>query len=250
MRAQITLNPSESKRLIAKGVAAMPNVKRALKDHTIILGGGTTNSLIAGELLGTHFEKASFYSIGIIAGGKPGVSSESDRIPPYVITKGKPRESEFHWKSYLTQLEPGDIFIKGGNAIDHTGLAAVLASNDTGGTIGAAWGTVMQRRIQLIVPIGLEKLVPDVREAVEFMAGCPTDEAMGENVNLMPVMGATVVTEITALNILFNVNAKCIAAGGIDGSEGSVTLVMDGDKKDVEKALAAIMSIKGEPAIR
>lgn len=250
MRAQITLNPSESKRLIAKGVVALPNVKKALKDHTIVLAGGTTNGFIAEELLGIHFEKTSYYTIGIIASGKPCLSREQDRIAPYVITKGKPRESDFHWKSYLTQLQPGDIFIKGGNAVDHTGLTAVLASNDTGGTIGAAWGPVMQRGIELIVPIGLEKLIPDVREAVEFMAGKVTDEAIGDKTGLMPMPGATVVTEITALNVLYNVYAKCIAAGGIDGSEGSVTLVMEGDKKDVEKALEAITSIKGEPAIR
>lgn len=250
MRAQITFTSSESKRLIARGVAALPSVKKALKDHTIILAGGTTNGLIAEELLNLRFDKKSFYTIGIIAEGKPGLSAEEDRIPPYVITKGKPRESEFHWKLYLPQLAAGDIFIKGGNAVDHTGLAAVLASNDSGGTIGAAWGTVMQRGIQLIVPIGLEKLIPDVREAVEFMAGSSTDEAMGDKVNLMPMLGATVITEIAAVKALYGLEAKCIAAGGIDGSEGAVTLVMEGGKKDIENALAAIISIKGEPAIR
>lgn len=134
--------------------------------------------------------------------------------------------------------------------MDHTGLTAVLASNDTGGTIGAAWGPVIQRGIELIVPIGLEKLIPNVREAVEFMAGKATDEAIGDKAGLMPMLGATVVTEITALKILYNVNAKCIAAGGIDGSEGAITLIMDGEKEDLEKALAGILSIKGEPGIK
>lgn len=147
-----------------------------------------------------------------MAEGKTGVSSEEDRIPPYVITKGKARERNFHWKSYLSEMEPGDVFIKGGNAVDHTGLAAVLASNNMGGTIGAAWGPVMQRGIKLVVPIGLEKLVPDVREAVEFMAGHPIDEAIGDKAALMPMLGATVVTEITALETLYNVKAKCIAS--------------------------------------
>jgi len=250
MRAQITLTPSESKRLIAKGVAALPSVQNALKNHTIILAGGTTNGFIAEELLGETIEKKSTYTVGIVTEGKTGVSNEGDRIPPFVITKGKARERDFHWKTYLAEMKPGDVFIKGGNAVDHTGLAAVLASNDMGGTIGAAWGPVMQRGIELIVPIGLEKLVPDVREAVEFMAGHPIDEAIGDKVGLMPLLGATVVTEITALEILYNVKAKCIASGGVNGSEGAVILVMDGEEENVKRAFEGISSIKGEPQVR
>ena len=250
MRAQITLTSSESKRLIAKGVAALPSVQNALKNHTIILAGGTTNGFIAEELLGETIEKKSTYSVGIVTEGKTGVSNEGDRIPPYVITKGKARERDFHWKTYLPEMKPGDVFIKGGNAVDHTGLAAVLASNDMGGTIGVAWGPIMQRGIELIVPIGLEKLVPDVREAVEFMAGHPIDKAMGDKVGLMPLLGAIVVTEITALEVLYNVKAKCIASGGVNGCEGAVTLVMDGEEENVKKAFEGICSIKGEPQVR
>lgn len=249
MRAQITLIPSESKRLIAKGVAALPSVQNALKNHTIVLAGGTTNGFLLEELLGETIAKKSTYAVGVVTEGKTGLSSEEDRIPPYVITKGKARERDFHWKSYLPQIEPGDVFIKGGNAVDHTGLAAVLASNNMGGTIGAAWGPIMQRGIELIVPIGLEKLIPDVREAVEFMAGHQIDEAIGDKVGLMPMLGATVITEITALETLYNVKAKCIASGGINGSEGAVVLVIDGDEKYIRKALEGISSIKGEPQV-
>lgn len=250
MRAQITLTPSESKRLIAKGVAALPSVQDALLNHTIILAGGTTNGFIVEELLGQTIEKKSTYTVGIVTEGKTGVSSEEDRIHPYVISAGKPMGRDFHWKTYLPQMKPGDMFIKGGNAVDHTGLAAVLASNNMGGTIGAAWGPIMQRGIELVVPIGLEKLIPDVREAVEFMAGHPVDEAIGDKVGLMPMLGATVVTEITALETLYNVKAKCIASGGVNGSEGAVILIIDGDEKDVKRAMDGIASIKGEPQVR
>ncbi|MFA5536042.1 MAG: hypothetical protein WDA53_02615 [Bacillota bacterium] len=249
MRAQITLTSSESKRLIAKGVTALPNIQQALREHTIILAGGTTNAFIAEELLGQTIEKKSTYSVGIITEGKTGVSIEEGRINPYVITKGKAREKSFHWKDYLPEMVPGDIFIKGGNAIDHTGLAAVLASNAMGGTIGIAWGPVMQRGIELIVPIGLEKLVPDVRAAVEFLAARPADEAIGNRATLMPMLGATVVTEITALKVLYNVETTCIAAGGVAGSEGAVTLVLAGEEQNVRQALAAILAIKGEPPV-
>jgi len=249
MRAQITLTPSESKRLIAKGVKALPSIQNAFKNHTIILAGGTTNGFLVEELLGETIQKKSTYTVGIITEAKTGVSNEEDRIHPYVITKGKAMGRDFHWKEYLSQIEPGDVFIKGGNAVDHTGLAAVLASNNMGGTIGTAWGPLLQRGIELVVPIGLEKLIPDVREAVEFMAGHPIDEAIGDKVGLMPMLGATVVTEITALEILYKVKAKCIASGGVNGSEGVVVLVIDGGENEVKKALEGIISLKGEPRV-
>lgn len=250
MRTQITLTSSESKRLIAKGVKALPVMQKALAEHTIILAGGTTNAFLAEEILGITIEEKSTYTVGIITEGKTGVSAEKTQIHPFVISKGKALGSDVHWKDYLTKLEPGDLFIKGGNAVDHTGLAAVAASNLSGGTIGAAAGTLYVRGIELIVPIGLEKLVPDVREAVEFMAGHRPDEAIGDTIGLIPMLGATVVTEITALETLFPVDVKCIAAGGVNGSEGAITLVIDGEDATVKDALELINSIKGEPAVK
>lgn len=118
MRAQITLNPSKSKRLIAKGVVALPNVIKALKDHTIILAGGTTNGFIAEELLGIHFEKPSYYTIGIIAGGKPGLSMEQDRIPPMSLLRVNPGETTFtgnhilhSWKLEIFSLKAVMLWI-------------------------------------------------------------------------------------------------------------------------------------------
>lgn len=250
MRALITLTPSESKRLIAKGVAALPIIKNALKNHTIIVAGGTTNAFLLEELLGESIDKKSTYTVGIVTEGKTGVTNEEGRIHPFVITKGKAREKEFRWKSYLTEIGPGDIFIKGGNAVDHTGLAAVLSSDSMGGTIGTAWGPVMQRGVELIVPIGLEKLVPDVREAVEFLSGHPIDMAFGDKIGLMPMLGATVVTEITSIEALYDVKAKCIASGGVDGSEGAVVLILDGEEAKVKKAFEELKSIKGELQVK
>lgn len=250
MRAQITLTSSESKRLIAKGVIALPVMQKALKEHIIILAGGTTNAFLAEEILGIKIEEKSSYTAGIIAEGQTGVSKEQNRIHPYIISKGKALGPEVHWKEYLPKLEPGDVFIKGGNAVDHTGLAAVAASNLSGGTIGAAAGSLNVRGIELIVPIGLEKLVPDVREAVEFMAGHRPDVAIGDTIGLIPMLGATVVTEITALETLFPIKVKCIAAGGVNGSEGAITLVMEGDEATVKSALEIIYSIKGEPSVK
>lgn len=244
MRGQITLTPNESKELIAKGVAATESVQKAMKDHTIVIAGGTTNSFIARELLGVEFERITDYTVGMIANGKMDLSPDERRVAPFVITKGKPREKGYPWQDFIKEIQHGDIFIKGGNAIDHTGLSGVFAYSDTGGTIGAVWGSVLQRGAQLLVPIGLEKLIPDVRAAVELTVSKPSDMALGYEVTLLPLLGGKSFTEIDALKTLFDLEVTCIGAGGIGNTQGSVTLILEGDKKQVKKAMALVEEIK------
>ncbi|KGK89804.1 hypothetical protein DP73_09225 [Desulfosporosinus sp. HMP52] len=247
MKALVTLTSSESKRLIAKGTIGLPSVQNALEKHTIIVAGGTTNAYVAEEMLGVQIEDKAGYTMGIVTKGELGISKSSKKTQPYVIIKGQAQE--IPWKEYLPKLKRGDIFIKGGNAVDHTGLAAVMVSDPMGGTIGAAQGIIYARGIELIVPIGLEKMVPDVRKAVEFMTMSTVDEAIGNKVGLIPMVGARVVTELTALETLYDVEVSCIAAGGVDGSEGSVTLAIEGLDEEVERAIKDISSLKGEPQI-
>jgi hypothetical protein len=247
MKALVTLTSSESKRLIARGVAALPSVQNALEKHTIIVAGGTSNAFVAEELLGIKIEDKTGYTLGIVTDGTLGISHSSKKTAPYVIKEGKPLETS--WIDYLPKLEQGDIFIKGGNALDHTGLAAVMVSDSKGGTIGAAQGLLYARGIKLIVPIGIEKMVPDVRTAVEFMTNSTVDQALGHKVGLIPLVGATVVTELTALETLYDLEARCIAAGGVGGSEGSVTLAIEGLDEEVNRALKDVLSIKGEPQV-
>jgi hypothetical protein len=244
MRAQVTLLPHESKRLIAKAVAAWPSVKKALADHCIIIATGTTNAYVVEELLGYVIEPRTRYAVGVFADGLAAESEESGRITPIVVTKGIRKPDDFHWRSYLPEIKPGDVFIKGGNAIDHSGLAAIAAANDTAGVIGSAWGAIFQRGIEFLMPIGLEKLIPDVRTAVDFQAGYPAEIAMGNRFSLMPSMGAKVITEITALETLFGLKAVCIASGGVVGSEGAVTLLAEGSDNAVGRAVEMIQAIK------
>ena len=56
---------------------------------------------------------------------------------------------------------------------------------------------------------------------------------------MMPVSG-TIVTEIEALEILAGVKALQVAAGGVAGAEGSVWLLMEGEKSQIENALKII----------
>ncbi|MGI6120202.1 MAG: hypothetical protein ACOYIB_06495 [Desulfosporosinus sp.] len=247
MKALITLTSSESKRLIAKGIKALPSVLNALEKHTIIVAGGTTNAFVAEELLGVQIEDKTGYTVGIVTKGELGISQSSKKTAPYVIIRGQ--ASATSWKEYLPKLQVGDIFIKGGNAVDQTGLAAVMVSDSAGGTIGAVQGILYARGVKLIVPIGLEKMIPDVRKAIEFMTKSPVDQSFGHKVGLIPMIGANVVTELTALETLYDVQACCIAAGGVDGSESAVTIAIEGLDQEVQRAIRDIRSFKGEPQL-
>jgi hypothetical protein len=52
MQALFTLTPSESKRLIAKAVAALPEVQEAREHGYLVIGRGSTNAYLIEELLG------------------------------------------------------------------------------------------------------------------------------------------------------------------------------------------------------
>ena len=52
MKMTVTLTVAESKRLIAKGVAAHPAVRQALENGLVAIAKGTTNGYVAEEILG------------------------------------------------------------------------------------------------------------------------------------------------------------------------------------------------------
>src|SRR6266511_5174607 len=72
----------------------------------------------------------------------------------------------------------------------------------------------------------------------------------GIRIGMIPIMNATVVTEIEAFRILFDLRAIHIGGGGTTDSQGSVVLVAEGEKDKLDRAIALIESIKGEPSLR
>ena len=245
-RAIVALKPSASKRLIAKAVKEMPEVKAALKKGRIIIIGGTTNAYVAEEILGKKVDKF-WYAAGRIAFGELGANESDKRINPFVLKNGKVVDRVP--KEMLQEFTSDDVYIKGANAVDADGHAGILMSNDKGGTMGAAMGILNARGSHLIVPVGLEKLIPSVIYASERCGQGRLKYAMGHKVGMMPLVNAKVVTEVQAIEILFGaseVRAAHVASGGIAGSEGSVVLVLEGDDKRVKRAFDFICGIREE----
>jgi hypothetical protein len=242
----LVLTPAESKRLIAKAVVAMPQVKRALQKGRVIIANGTTTAFVAEEILGRQVSKYR-YAAGYVGEGKLATTPRDLRTKAYVLVDGRPVDVPA--KEIIQEFEADDVFIKGANAVDAEGHVGILMANDRGGDISMAQGVLIARGCHLIVPVGLEKLVPSVSEASRKGGILRLKYAMGLKVGLMPVVNATVVTEIQALRILAGVEAVHVASGGIGGCEGAVALVVEDTDEAVRKAFEVVERVKGEEPV-
>jgi hypothetical protein len=245
MKTHVKLTVSESKRLIAKGVVALPEVRAALQTGMIALGTGSTNSYVYEELLGTRIDRAAYRSGLILPSGKSirdYPNAPGDVLPDLILRNGRPAPNLDRFRA-IQEMKRGDVFIKGANALSaDRRLAGVLIGAENGGTIGATLGHVLGKGIVLIIPVGLEKLVcDDLMESARTLL-----EADSPGPRLAPLPGK-VVTEIEALALLTGVCARQIAAGGVGGAEGGVWLLLQGTDEEVKKTQALVDGIHGEP---
>jgi len=246
--ALVVMNPSESRRLIAKATVALPEVQHAFRHGTIIIARGITNAFVTEELLGIRIGQKAALTVGMVCGGITTGHSGAPATTHHVIRHGKVVEGADSKQEILT-FGPEDVFIKGGNAIDPDGNAGIFTSGLTGGTIGMAWPVVTARGSHLIMPIGLEKLIPSVIEAAKRTGIYHFKWSMGLPARLTPVVLGKVLTEIQALALLAGVKATHVGSGGVGGSEGAVVLSIEGEESKVEKAFELVKSIKGEPPV-
>ncbi len=244
-QAQIVLTVSESKRLIARAVAQMPVVEQALDSGRVIITKGTTNTYVAEELTGQDLVPGS-YVYGRVFPGEGGKRFDDNiqSVPEFVLKNGS--VTDIPYAEAVTQLEAGDVVIKGANALDYENkTAGVMIGADDGGTTGKFMPYLVARKAHLVIPVGLEKLVAGkVLEVANHM------RQPVESLNTIPSMfllTGEIVTEIEALKILADVDAFQAGAGGIGGAEGAVRLVMRGSREQVRHALELISEIQGEP---
>lgn len=161
MRGIFVFTPSESKRFIAKAVVKLPEVKKALSDGEIVVGHGSTNIYVTEELLGECSKREQFLS-GLVVNGSLCVTQAEEKPPMIMIRKGKLILPELTMEDTLRNFGADGVFIKGANAVDPEGNVGVFVAHSSAGTIGYAYGILSARGCHLIVPIGLEKLIPSV----------------------------------------------------------------------------------------
>lgn len=242
--AGVNLTVSEGKRLIAKGIMAMPSVKEKLEKGMIIVTKGTTNTYIAEELLNKSIEHGSFVIGHFAPEGQSPVNADKRHMQEVVIKDGKVLDVTY--EEALKMLEPGDIVMKGGNLLNYSmKQAAVCIGAPNGGTTYKLLPYVGEGKAELIIPIGLEKETTANLEILEN-----TLNAGNERLNSVPRLymfrTGTVFTEIEAILQFADVKVFPYGVGGISGREGGVSLVMSGSETEVNKVLELVKTIQGE----
>jgi len=246
--ALVILNPAESRRLLAKATAALPEVQNAWKNGLIIIARGITNAYVTEEFFKISIEPKAGQTAGLICNG---IANNHDGPPVckwHVIAKGKPVENADSTVE-IQKFGPEDVMIKGANAIDMQGNAGIWTCGTKGGTIGMCWPIITPRGSHLIQPVGLEKLIPSVAEAASHSGIHHFKYSMGAPGRIVPVTTSKVITEVQAFGILAGVQAYPISSGGVGGSEGCICLTLEGEEEKVEKAFEIAKSVKGEPPV-
>lgn len=250
-RVLLTLTSSEAKRLIGRAIANFPEVQAAHHDGIVFIATSTSTAYVVEELLARDVAEKGFFTAGVVVPRGICITAATRRHRYIGVRKGvaTPVTRQELQDKWLPAMGPDDVFIKGANAIDAKGVAAILLGNErgrgAGGTIATALGAISARGIQLILAAGLEKLIPGSLAEVAPTVGGRFTYAAGLPSGMMLVKGK-LVTEIEAFYALTGVKAIPIAAGGIGGAEGAHTFILEGTSPQVEAAWALFKRIKGE----
>jgi hypothetical protein len=236
-----------SKRLIGQAMALHPDIKGVLDKGRLVIIAGTTNGYVAEEILKSLGQSEGFSRKGFRRGltVAPGAKAVKVDFPgDVVISDGKWQKGKTIY-DVADDLEAGDVVLKGANAFDGRGQAAVQIGHRKGGTILAALAAVIGRRVRLIVPVGLEKRV---FEDVNVLAQrCNAPGAKGPR--LLPMPGK-IFTELDAIKLMTGAEACLIAAGGTYGAEGAAWLGLTGTEEQIQAAAELIKSVADEPPCR
>jgi hypothetical protein len=240
---QITLTVTESKRLIAKGLAHDPSVLERMKAGLIMITCGTSNACVAEELLKIRLDCGAFLKGRIQPEGSALLPPEPAAAEEIIIQDGR-YNPEIKISAGLNAMRSGDIIFKGANLVNYRDRkAAVCIGHPTGGTAGTILPFVEKNGIRLIIPVGLEKQTSQDLDALEIESRA--SHQINNKVPWIKVLPGELFTEIEAIRQFANVEVCQIASGGIAGAEGAITLTIKGDQDAVACALAAVESVRG-----
>lgn len=237
---QLTLEVEESKRLIALGVASHPLVQQTLQKGKVLLKGGTTVSHLSEVLTGKPLAICGrITSRGTVTGLYPYTN------PHVLLIQGSIHQNiDQDYMEQVMALGPEDMFICGANALDAQGNAAIMAGSSGGGEIGYALSCCYMEGVPVLVPVGIEKMVPgNLPDTIKRTGRKTKSLSAGMAVGLVPVIGE-IVTELEAIRLLAEVDCAAIGAGGLGSARGSVTLDVWGPQKEIHHILGVIHSLK------
>jgi hypothetical protein len=257
MLAQVVLTPAESKKLIAKSIAELDVVKRAVAEGMIVLHPSSSTYFIVEELTGRK-PATNHWVCGVVAPrgmcvemamSAGGQSPQNNEYDPgdlgglWAIHQGK-MISEDRTARLMERMTSADVYIKGVNALDAQGNVGILCGER--GALGIIFSAWKKKKFNLVFPAGLEKLIPiPIHQAAMEAKQARYEYGMGLPAGLYPCPQGITITEIDAVKILSGAAAIPIASGGLGGAEGAAILVIKGTGAQVRKAIRYIEQAKG-----
>ncbi len=249
---QYLLSPAAGKRIIAKSVLHIPSIMEALQNRTLVIIAGTTNGYVAEELLKTIGQAEDFsmkrFFRGVTLPPKyqttdTGRLNDESLFPgDVVIVKGKWQKGKTIL-DVVADLQKGDVIIKGANAVNlDTMQAAIYIGHPTGGTISIALQAVLGRRVELYLPVGLEKRISGDINKIARRLNSPNASGF----RYLPVSG-NVITELQAIQLICGAEAELVAGGGVCGAEGSCWIAVSGTEEQLNRADELLKHANHEP---
>ncbi len=240
-KAQVTLTGNESKRLIAKAALTYPKIQSCIHDgNKLLLVGGTTVSALSEEM---GFGPMRI-SGRIEASGTRTALRMTDASHNLLVRNGEAVNADADIQSVVNDMGPSDLIVVGANAIDSQGRAVLAFATAGGGRRGYALHNAFIRGISMVILCGLNKLVPDLGAAMANGGMSDVEMSMGAAIELYNIYGS-IITEIKAFEMLYNVQAVTIAGSGIGSGEGSRTFVLLGEHDNVLRAWKGVAALKG-----
>jgi len=255
--AQLVLTAPESRKLIARAVSQLDEVRDALRQSKIVVCTGSISPDIL-ESLGfgpIPEEERGLYICGMIRGeGLCTTDFDVVRSATF-IERGSLIEKP--GREFMKNFGTGDVYIKSPNILDRNGVAGVLAGAPECGSVGRMvyeieeCGFIAPTLLLKSAPIDLcdltETVTPqdykrDASGFVRYSCGMP--------VNLVPLPERTkVVTEIEAIEEVFGLSAKPMGISGVGSGADAVALSVEGPEENVQDFWDYVCSIKGSSPI-
>ena len=249
---QIALTTAESKKLISDALYHMDCVRKALSDGILAIHPSSSVYFLFADIFGSLPEEGWVFGLVTRDGlcrskfVVDQLSSDKPARKLWVFRKGVLAEP-MSLDAALSEMGPGDVFVKGCNAIDSEGKTAVLTSSpEKGGTTGKVLKAKAEKGFKLVVPVGAEKSVPNrISDLLEFCGRNKADQGGGLACGVFPVEGDWIVTETQAIRELFGIESVVGACGGICGAEGSVVIYAKAEDDRCQEVLDYFERIKG-----
>lgn len=246
---QLTLTPSESKKLISLALMRHEKIARALKDGILAIHPSSTTYFLYKEI--ARKEPDAFVCGVVVKRGtcicnemlqkiKNSESSRSFRFL-WVFKNGK--EIEMDVGNLIEEMGEGDVYVKAPNAIDGRSAGVLIGSPDGIGTAGRFVSARGSKNFHIILPCGIEKMIPSVDLALKASPE-KLKYSMGMPVYVRKIDGE-IFTEVDAFELLFDVEAIPVASGGLKGAEGSVTFYIEGDEAEIDRIKEFAGRVKG-----